>query len=117
MATLNRLYLTFDNEQFNLRIQPHTDDDTKLVVKSKHPEAIDQLVILSGKDLGIVARISGDANFICICDKTTLLGAIAIALAHVALPKHDEVIEPYVEPPPAHLFETQGEGADDIEDA
>lgn len=89
MTTVYRLHLEYagsngESAQHGIRVQGHKDDATKLVLKSHHPEALDNLVIMTGGlDLGIESWFKGSTYYIGIVDKAKFLAAVTASLATI----------------------------------
>lgn len=86
MSKPNRLYFSFHDYKMALRVQPHREDATKVVIKAKDPEAIDNLAIITGVDLGITNKTQGKQYFICFAEKQKLAQACGVAILHLEEP-------------------------------
>lgn len=83
MSFPKKIHFETVDSTFTFRVQCHREDDTKLVVKSRHPEAVDHLVLLVEADLGITNRFQGSNYFICEVDKEAFAAAIGKAVLHL----------------------------------
>lgn len=78
-----RIEFTFAGHDHTLRFQANEKDPTGLVVKSGHPETLDNLIALTGVDPGITGSMKGSHNFIAFMPKdgaAKLLTAAVVAL-------------------------------------
>lgn len=74
----SRLSVKFTNPEHNFRVQAHKTDDTLLVVKYPHPEALDVFVMTSGAgDIGVQKSFKGSTYFIGFVDKAKFSAALA----------------------------------------
>ncbi len=79
-----RVHLQFAGNAYDLRIQAHETDDTQLVVKSSNPEALDNLLLATGVDPGVKARIKGQAHHIAFVSKDGCAKLLAAAILNLA---------------------------------
>lgn len=78
-----RLMVSFAGGKYDLRIQAHETNADMLVVKSKNPEALDNLILATGVDPGVIDRFVGSAYHICFLDKkqaSALVAAVVLGL-------------------------------------
>lgn len=94
MSLPYRLYLRFQNENDSLRVQAHKTDETLLVIKTRHPEAVDNLALLAGTSIGAVQAFSGKKYRITFVKKDEFLKAVPAFLEKIALVTPQGVEDP-----------------------
>ena len=80
-------FLLTENQRVSFRA--HNTDPNLMVAKAKHPEAVDNLIVITGVDAEVQKKLKGHSNHITVMTKKG--GAALIAAAALALATKDEV--------------------------
>ena len=78
-----RLYVSFTNHAYDLRVQAHKTDKKLLVVKSTSPDALDHLTTLTEKSPGVVKALKGSKHYVTFVNKDEFLSSLAVFMTQL----------------------------------